>query len=393
MKKLGIICLLSLLVISLSLCRKDVNGPEEEQEEDEEIFDPEIPKPDENVFNVPLKDLVALTAVFNETDKVGNFVEKLVLLDYNDPANYKIVKLLVDPDDYFKYYREDNPSVYEIVTMDQTITAYAPKFSPDKTKILLGDQIRHAMDAGPHLFLYNIIEETGKLLFRDDIMWPLYGNGISTVWNNDNTGFYFTRLPAPFTFEQAVFYYDFFSKIPEFVYRSRYFAVYPEALISPDTLMVFSNDSLVTGQSPGFYFMDTNGNYLSRLNNPHLLGRSRSGMLIKASGIDWNSRLRLLVYAEAIQTSHITFKISVTNLDGTYYINYTLGEYDNDVHPVWGSDGKTILFERNKFNTIYEMGDPRNSNIMIINIQSGNVIRFIDPRNINGAVGLRFPDY
>ncbi|KPK91637.1 hypothetical protein AMJ80_07170 [bacterium SM23_31] len=55
MKKLLIICFFSLIVIILSFCRKDVNGPGNE-----------INNPEDEGFNVPLKDLVALKCVFTE---------------------------------------------------------------------------------------------------------------------------------------------------------------------------------------------------------------------------------------------------------------------------------------------------------------------------------------
>lgn len=161
-------------------------------------------------------------------------------------------------------------------------------------------------------------------------------------------------------------------------------------MIDENTLIVFSNDSLVTGQPPGYYLMNTNGNYISRVNNPHLLGRSKSGKLLESYDLDCNSKLGLLVYGESFQSEYgIGSKISVTNLDGSYYINYTSGEY-YDSEPAWGPEVKTILFERVPL--IYA-SHFTHSKIMILNIETGEVREFIIPSFIDGAISLRYPDY
>jgi len=349
MKKLGIIWLLSLTVISLSSCRKDINGPN-------------------NVIIDQQRNLVALTAVYNERySEMGANIEKLVLVDYFNPTNYKVLT-------------------------DSSFRPWWGKFTHDKSKIIFGDAhtLHTAEDLGYQFFIYDVKDSTFQTFGEfEGGHFPLCG--IKPFWNHDGTGFYFTTYPPPFSFSKSVLFFDITMEKGWNIVNSKswWSAVSPEALIDENTLIVFSNDSLVTGQPPGFYLMDINGNYLSRVNNPHLLGRSKSGMLIRARCIDWNNRLKLLLYAEAIQTIHITYKISVTNLDGTYYRNYTSGEYD-DLYPVWGPDVKTIIFERTP---LIHANEYTHRKIMILNVETGEVRDFISPSCINGAISLRFPDY
>jgi len=309
----------------------------------------------------PVKDMVLLTAMFDELYPSGAYYEKLVLVDYYNPSNY-------------------------IILTDSTFRVTTPKFSRDKSKILFGDMLRYANDAGPQFVLYNISEGTTQLLYEPPISgweWELYG--IKHVWNYENTGFYHTRECAPFTLEQCVFYYEISTQIWEEVYRSRYFRIYPETFINSNTLIVFSNDSLVTGQPPGFYLMDTNGNYLSRVNNPHLLNRNNIGELLQSVHFDWNNELELLAYSEIFQgPQYLGNRISITNLIGTYYKSYTPGDFLEDCFPAWGPDDKTIIFQR---------GSPLRERIMVLNIETGEVREFVTSETIDNAFSLRFPDY
>jgi len=350
MKKLGIISLLSLTVISLSFCRKDVNGPN-------------------NVIIDQQKNLVALTAVYNERySELGANIEKLVLLDYYNPTNYKVL----------------------------TDTLFRPwwvKFSHDKSKIIFADahELHTAMDLGYQFFIYDVKDSTFQTFGEfEGGHFPLCG--IIPFWNHDGTGFYFTTYPPPFSSSTSVLFFDITIEEGWNIVnnQSGWATVYPSALIDANTLIVSSNDSILTGQPPGFYLMNTNGNYLSRINNPHLLGRSNSGRLIKATDIEWNEKLGILVYAEPFQAeSRIGRKISVTNLDGSYYRNYTTGEY-HDSEPAWGPGDKTILFERTPLIHAHEY---TYSKIMILNVETGEVREFISPYCIDGAISLRFPDY
>ena len=87
----------------------------------------------------------------------------------------------------------------------------------------------------------------------------------------------------------------------------------------------------------------------------------------------------LFVYAQSDSTIP-GYKISVTNLDGSYYRSYTSGEYIDD-YPVWGPEGKYILFNRGL------------KRIMIIDVKTGEVSYFLKQGDIPGSLGFRYPDY
>ncbi len=305
---------------------------------------------------------VIMTAVYDSLDTNGNFIEKLVICDYTDPSNF------------------------EILTDDSFRVSY-PKYSPDKNRILFGDNNRYATEAGPLLVIYDIETRSCNLIeYNYSTGFGLYGSG--HIWNNDGTGFFYYDVMAVIVIF-STHYYDLTTSSDELVKRGKgsFGEVTPRAVISSDTLMVFSNDSVTTGQPPGFYFLDESYNYAKRINNPHLIGYNKNGYLREALGLDYDRESGLIVYSEH-HTDTIGEKISVTNLDGSYYRNYTSGDF-NDLNPVWGYKSETILFMRNPVGPSRH----RDSRIMILDVKSGRVREFVSPSVINGAAGLRSPDY
>lgn len=354
MKKLLILCILSSFVMSISFCKKEIIAPIEE------IPDPEIPTPDDGGFNVPPEDLVALTAVFNEKDETGMYLEKLVLLDYNNPSNYMIVT-------------------------DTTYQVIRPKFSPDKSKILFGDEFRIYHDVGPPQCIYyhqdRVIQ---RLLLHPNSSLPFFA--LERIWNLDNDSFYFSDLPV--FWYASIYFFRISPHSVETVLESEFkleYSVYPIALISPDTLMILKEFTYQENENPEFYLLNLLDKSLFKINNPYLFNTNNKGYKLNAYALDWNNELRLFVYGERFQKvkGGIGHKISVTNLNGNYYRNYTLGASDS--FPVWGPEGKTILFQKG-FNGLA-------SKIMIIDVQTGDIREFVHPTVINGAAGLRFPDY
>jgi Tol biopolymer transport system component len=104
---------------------------------------------------------------------------------------------------------------------------------------------------------------------------------------------------------------------------------------------------------------------------------------------DWNKELKLLVYLEHSREPYYTgYRISVTNLDGTYYKNYTIGDYQ-DLHPVWGPDGKTIIFNRKIIGDDIDVS----GKIMIIDCKTGMIREFITPDMIPNCLSLSYPDF
>ena len=326
MKKLLIICFFSLTVIILSFCKKDVNGPN-------------------NVIIDQQKNLVAVTGYFV---KNGVHSTNIVLVDFYNPKNYKIIT-------------------------DTTVIAVEPRFSNDKRKILFGDMIHYGYGSGPQFFLYNFEDELFQPLFIKSRMGP---TGEEHIWNYDNSGFYFTKEPA-WGFQEVLFYSFLNNNVSVIKGISGPFCVYVIGLKGQDTLIVFSNNTKETGQPIGYYLMDLEGNYLSRINNPNF---EKS-----VWNLNWNDKYKLFTYKEYIGSG---FKISVTDIEGTYYHSYTSGNY-YDGHPVWGPEDRYILFDRG-----YDShSEPFGYRIMLIDRETGIVKNFLKPGDIPGSLGFMYPDF
>ena len=316
----------------------------------------------------PPENLVSMVAVFNERyTPNGAHVEKLVLVDFNNPSNYKIVT-------------------------NSTMRPEVPKFSQDKTKILFTDLRRFANDEGPQFAVYDITAQEIEFLYHNnDQINPV--RGFRFIWDRDNNGFFHSM--ETFIGNLSLFFHDLSTDISTTLQTAPHILadIYPAVLADSERLIVFSSDSIETQQPEGFYFTDRNGKYLSRIDNPHLMSKTRVNKLTReAFTLDWNEASGLIVYAEhfAVGAINNNRTISVTNLDGSYYKRYTSGS-DTDFFPVWGPDGKTILFERKPHFTL--SADPKDNRIMILDIETGDVREFVSPGTIGGAIGLRFPDY
>lgn len=305
------------------------------------------------------KNLVAFTAVFDEKYENGRNFEKLVIADFNDPSSYKILT-------------------------DTNIIASKPYFSRDKSKIIFGDISK--LDHDPQFVLYEYLTNQMELLEIPSTHSPISGRNV--VWNYNETGFYFSNSPPPFTIQEDVLYYSLAEKSIIRVHFGKGYSVYPVALLSIDTLIIFSNNTEETQQPVGYYLMDSNGNYIDKINNTHLDYINRNGIIKKgALNIEYSASSNLFVFAE-IDSNVEGYKIAVTDFSGNYYKEYTAGNFIDD-HPKWGPDGKTILFDRRE---IFDQSFT-GFKIMKINIESGAITEFVSPNIISGAVSLRYPEF
>lgn len=315
-------------------------------------------------FDVPPERLVALTAVYAETDTSGAPIQRIVLLDYDDPSRYKVVT----PNDH---------------------VSVQPWFSRDKTMLVFGDVTTGVVSA-PQLVRYDHrAERTHALVVtgnQEDI--PVTGWTARIVWNAEGTGFYFTHPPGAFSMRQLVLFYSFVEQRVETVRDAGESGVLPVAMKGRDTLIVFSNEQFYEGHGPlGYYFMDLEGAYLGRIDNPHLELINQGGINTKAAySPAWNDTSRL--FAIAYNDSTFSgYRIAVTTLDGAYYKEYTSGAFIDD-HPRWGPGGKTILFDRRAlFDSTFT-----GYSLMEVDLETGAVREFARPE-VFGAVALRFPDY
>jgi len=310
--------------------------------------------PDDKEIIQTQNPIIAAVGLFTENGIIRN---KLILFDYYNPKYYKIIN-------------------------DTTYWPVCPVVSHNNRKIIFCDPKHAALDYGDLIVIYDIYSNTFKT-YGDSEPCMLYG--IALLWNPDDTGFYFTFYPA-WGFQHVLFF-DIATRTVKTISQANFTRVFPVDVIDADTIIVSFYDSLMKSQPPGLYFMDSQGNYISRINNPHLYYSRSFGLWIPK--VDWNKDLKLLVYNEYYTASSgmgVT-KISVTNLDGSYYKNLTTEEY-YDSHPIWSPDGKSILFQRCGAGLNPE--EWYNSKIMKIDYRTGTVTEFINQNMIPNCIGLSF---
>ena len=319
----------------------------------------------EDEFDVPPERLMTMTAVYAETDSGGAPVQRIILLDYDDPSNYNVVT------------ENDHASVQ-------------PLFSPSKQQIVFQDRSTGFVH-GPQFIHYTLA--TGEveplvMYFPSGAELQIAGLAGSAVWHADEEGFYFTNPSQSFSARQDLLFYRFAERRYEVIHDAGGQTVIPYTMKGQDTLVVFSGEQNYAGQGPlGYYFMDLEGNYLGLVDNPRLEYVNRDGVIKKGSlSPEWSDEVELFAVAYHDSTFE-GYKIVVTDLNGSYWRELTSGEHIDD-HPRWGPGGRTILFDRRPPLSGY-FTDYR---LMEVDLGTGEVREFAKPSAF-GAVALRFPDY
>jgi Tol biopolymer transport system component len=130
------------------------------------------------------------------------------------------------------------------------------------------------------------------------------------------------------------------------------------------------------------------GNYLSRIDNPHLDLINRDGINLKAVyNPDWSDEKGMFVCA-ASDSDHAGYRIAITNLDGSFYRIYTDGDFIDD-NPAWGPEGQKVLFARSAITDYNRFG----ARIMILDINTGQIDNLVETSSIGGATASLEPDY
>jgi len=311
------------------------------------------------IHNRP-QDLLAVIAEFPDDEIIpGKTKRSIVLIDYYNPQTYKIV----------------------------SDTTYLPEFvvfSPDKKKIIFGDDNYYISDAGPTLVLYDLEENT--FLRIDDKSDPLpdefFLPGIDPVWNYEGTGFYFTQVPA--WGYQNLYYYDFLTNRSFSIHSGRQQKTYVVDIVGPDTLIVFSNDSLKTGQPEGFYYMSTEGEFLSRINIETALYRRPGKHNTSIGSIIWNELIKMFIISEPgnfIPGGGIGRRIAISNKDNSFYKYFPLDgvhrEYLLGVSP----DKNLIIMKAPGVNDLV-------IKIMKLNYETGIYQEFFSVEMIPSCIGF-----
>ena len=307
MKRL--IFIFALMIVLISINCSSINQPDEWDKEN----------------------LVAFSAIFN-TD--SGYTGRIVIADYNNPSNYKIV---TPPE----------------------LKAVEPVFSYTKEKILFG--LDGIMAHGYQFAVYDVNTGEMEKLYANNVVDGAPLAGRNPVWDLDDKGFYFTQ-DHTYSIAKGIYYYDLTTKEVTGLYTPQDASVYVVGLKSPDTLIVFSNKYILASQdSNSFFFMSKAGEYFSSI-------KPRLGHYVI-----WNYKIKQFVFSS---TNNSGYAISTTDVEGTYYKQHTNSYYDT--RPVWGPDNSIIFFNR-------QTDSNQPAQLYFVNTVTGDVRQFIDPNKINGA--------
>lgn len=309
----------------------------------------------DDAFDVPTERLVAMTAVYDEVNDNGSAVQRLVLADFENPANYQV--------------------------LSQAGTfASEPRFSPDKRKLLFVDRSGASTFSGGQITLLDLESGAERPLFfdtEDGGQAALQGSLKGLVWEPDGTGFYSAQSGVAGLL--VAYHYDLSEQsFRVFAQTEGGATVIPYGRKGQDSILVLSNE-MQAPDGAGFYFVDGDtGQYLERIKNKKLGFRALEPA--------YNNTLNLIAFQDIDSTGATV--LAVTNLDGSFFEEYGATESKVYTSPQW-SPGSTVLMDCRPRTTT----DYKTYRVMIANIETGEVRTFVEPETINGAVGLRTPDY
>jgi|TARA_R110001599_G_scaffold1889_4_gene9924 Tol biopolymer transport system component len=274
----------------------------------------------------------------------------------------------------------DNPKEFKLLLSDSS-TYYNLNLSPDGEKLLYSD-VYAGSGTSPIYGVYNI--DTKKKTLLDDEGWPVFGHeSLDPVWDTNSAGFYFTNPVQAFSIDQSVLYYNLETKKGRLIKESYPHAIAPLGLLGTDSLFVYSNEY----DSLPYYRMSTEGEYGKVINNPYLEFITENGLWQKGViDFDWNDSLKLITASYLNQAEFDKFKIIVTDLEGTFFKEFTSGVYFNR-NPTWTKDGNIIFTEqRDLYDTQID------SELKIIDLETGEIRPFFSKREYPEITGIGTSD-
>lgn len=310
---------------------------------------------DDESFDVPPERRVAMTAVYEETLPGGRPVHRLVLADV------------------------ENPSTHEVLSAAGR-DAGRSCFGPEKRRLLFEDNSESNVGSRAPIKLLDLASREVQDLGAT-------GTLKGCVWRADGSGFYFPA--ASLAGLTVSTFYDLESGETEVFAQSEAGAtVIPYGRKGRDSILVQSNDSLAPGPTgrPAFYFVDAQtGEYLTQIENEHLRfvpweDPDRGGWKQSAFTPDYNNTYGLIAF-RLNSPKRDTNNIAVTDEAGNSIELYASGSF-----PKWGPE-RSILYTRRSFS------DYRDARAMIIDTKKEEVRLFVKPKKIEGAAGLRLPEY
>lgn len=128
---------------------------------------------------------IALTAVYNETLEGGAPIERIVLVDFNDPTHYRVL------------------------AGDSVTAGEQPHVSPDGKRIVFANQVT-GVGTEPLVTLLDVDDEVVSPLdfwVDGNYKFPLAGPVDALVWDADGNGFYAATYGRA-GFGAYTYYYD-----------------------------------------------------------------------------------------------------------------------------------------------------------------------------------------
>ncbi len=332
----------------------------------------------EEELQQPVDRWIAMTAVYEESLESGAPVQRVALVNFDDPRRYRIL------------------------ARDSLTAAHRPRLSPNREWLVVENHVT-SFGSSAWLNLINVTSEVviPLLSITDGPIReaPLYGTLSAHVWKPDGTGFYGTRFEVvPVSFEYWA-EYDGESYGSDGTQEATNFGL-PYGLKGADSLLVLA--AAPDGSSSvGFHFLNGRTyDYLEPIDNQHLQFVPRAGNPGTPEWDGWkhqvhnpalNNESGLIAYrliADAEEESSPSRRgIAVTNMDGTFYREFDSGDFF-DGYPRWGPGG-TVLLDRRPLRS----KDWRDHRVMVLDIETGEIRELVEPHIIDGAAGLRLPDY
>ena len=315
--------------------------------------------------DVPTERLVAMTAIYGEENDNGRPFTRIVLTDFENPSNYKALS---------------KSGTY----------ADRPCFGPDKQRLIYEDHEVESSGSGGRVVLLNLRngERRPLTLSTESGDIPLVGSLKGYTWMTDGSEFFLTvSSGADLTLHS--YKYDLETGTAEvFAQRPNAYTTTAYGKKGRDSVLVLSasGNDRNTVHIP-FYFVDVEtGTYIRHLDNKHLRFvpevENRGGWKKAAFNPDINDENELIVFENARRDG----SIGVTTYDESYYKQYRPPAGISVSFPRWAKSGNVLLSSE-------AFGEWQDMRVIILRTNSGEFQEFIPPHTIDGAIGLRTPDY
>ena len=258
-----------------------------------------------------------------------------------------------------------------------------PVFSNGKERLVFSDRTLW-LNANFAQLMYNFSNNSIIQLSVVDNTLPLVYSHVK-LWHPSNNSLYFDFFVGH-TGATDVYSYKFDTKRIEGINLDPLITITPIGILHTDTLIVTAVDK--TLNIYGVYRMDLEGNIHRKFNNPHFDRPFVDGRVLYGP-YRFHYSMELSQFLLAIRKENERgFRIAATNIDGSYYEEFTSGEYIDDF-PVFGPNNEFIIFSRRDIDDYID----ENSKLMYINISDRTEHILIDKNMYPNLYGFNHPTF